>query len=183
MKTETNSLSTTNSCLCCIIFTSINYNNTMSLLSYLQIRQQADTFIRSNLAICECGFVEFLSLHKNIILKILCHSYLSKPNCKLKWAADNIQQLTVSGDTAEVLLQLGHVKRGIQGFRVNLVIGECGGGEVGIRGVEAGRGDAAGYLQQSREEWSLYSHWKKHYCTLSSRCLPAELFWRLCCSF
>lgn len=70
--------------------------------------------------------------------------------------ADNAG-LTISGDSAEVLLQLGHVKRGIQGFGVDLVIGERSSGEVGVRGVEAGRGDAAGYLQQqSREEQSLY---------------------------
>lgn len=46
-------------------------------------------------------------------------------------------QLTVSGNTAEVLLQLGHVKRRIQGFRVDFVNAECSSGEVGVRGVEA----------------------------------------------
>lgn len=59
-------------------------------------------------------------------------------------------QLTVSGDTAEVLLQLGHVKRGIKGFRVNLFVAESSSGKVGIGGVKAGGGDAAGYLQQDR---------------------------------
>lgn len=81
------------------------------------------------------------------IFQIPCQSYSSKLFIK----ADNTG-LTISGDSAEVLLQLGHVEWGIQRFGVHLVIAECSGGEVGVRGVEAGRGDAAGHLQQSSEE-------------------------------
>lgn len=63
---------------------------------------------------------------------------------------DNIQP-TISGDAAEVLLQLGHVERGIQGLGVDLVVAECSGRQVGVGGVEAGGGDAAGYLKRSGE--------------------------------
>lgn len=100
----------------------------MPALSHLQIRQQAGTFNR-------------IVASQNKYLK-----------SKLLIKADNSTGLTISSDSAEVLLQLGHIKRGIQRFGVNLVIAERSSGEVGVRGVEAGRGDAAGYLQQSSEE-------------------------------
>lgn len=64
--------------------------------------------------------------------------------------------LTVSGDTAEVLLQLGHIKRRIQRLRVSFVIGERGSGEVGVGGMEADRtSDAAGNLQWNKRNRGL----------------------------
>lgn len=64
----------------------------------------------------------------------------------------SVFSLTAGGDAAEVLLQLGHVERRLQGLGVDLVAGERSRREVGVGGVQAGGGDAAGYLEEQQGE-------------------------------
>lgn len=116
-----NSLSVINSCHGCTIVTFICYKQ----------QQHASPVLDANKTAGRQIYVHLWSFSQ--FVKISAHNIL----------------LTVGGNTAEVLLKLGHVKSGIQGFSVSLIIGECSGGEVRVRSVQAdrARGDAAGYLQ------------------------------------
>lgn len=82
-------------------------------------------------------------------------------HCYLKGTA---VLLTVGSNTAEILLQPGHIKSCIQGFGVGFVVAEGSGGEVGVRGMEADRagGDAAGNLQWNRKSRAWKNSENKH---------------------